>query len=584
MEKIYYSNEKNVQILIGLLKAHNIRKVVANPGTCNICFVGSIQNDDFFEIYSCVDERSACYMACGLAEESGEPVVLSCTGATSSRNYIPGLTEAFYRKLPILVVTSTIHQGNIGNNIPQSIDRSIQLKDMIKLSVQIPSIKSVDDQWQCEVSMNRAILELNRDGGGPAHINLVNEHGNSFDVVNLPPVRKIERIISSSAFPNLTGKIGIFIGSHKKMSNELTNEIDLFCEYNNAVVLCDYTSNYIGKYGIKGNLICNQESYSSPLNDFDLIIHLGNTSGAYMKFHTKEVWRVCPDGEIRDTFRKLKYVFDMEELVFFEKYNSIAKREKKNIEFYQKWNEEFKQLQEKTENIELPFSNIWIANNTIKKLPDNCTVHLAILSTLRSWNFFDYNKKIFGFTNTGGFGIDGMISTLIGASLANPEKIFYGVVGDLAFFYDMNVLGNRNIKSNVRLMLINNCGGAEFHLHINPGYQISDVGKYISADNHNGKKSINLVKHYAEDLGFEYISATNKKEFINNIEYFVANKKYKKPIIFEVFTDMNSEVEALQKITNLKSSVSGKAKKAIKDKIGSKTKTAIKKIINQKYV
>ena len=105
-----YSEERNVQIVISLLKSHGIRKVIASPGTTNMHLVGSLQNDSFFEMYSCVDERSAAYMACGMAEESGEPVVLSCTGATASRNYMPGLTEAFYRKLPVLAITS--HRGD----------------------------------------------------------------------------------------------------------------------------------------------------------------------------------------------------------------------------------------------------------------------------------------------------------------------------------------------------------------------------------------------------------------------------------------------------------------------------------------
>lgn len=71
-------------------------------------FIGSIQNDSWFEIYSSVDERSAAYLACGLAAETGEPVVISCTGATASRNYMPGLTEAYYRKLPVLAITSIV--------------------------------------------------------------------------------------------------------------------------------------------------------------------------------------------------------------------------------------------------------------------------------------------------------------------------------------------------------------------------------------------------------------------------------------------------------------------------------------------
>ena len=75
-----YSAERNVQILVYLLKANNIRRIIASPGTTNVTFVGTVQHDDFFKMYSCVDERSAAYMACGMAAESGEPVVIVCDG------------------------------------------------------------------------------------------------------------------------------------------------------------------------------------------------------------------------------------------------------------------------------------------------------------------------------------------------------------------------------------------------------------------------------------------------------------------------------------------------------------------------
>ena len=132
----YYTDEINTLVLVSLLKEHNIRKIIASPGTTNISFVGSVQIDPYFEVYSAVDERSAGFMACGLAEESGEPVVLTCTGATASRNYIPGLTEAYYRHLPVLAVTSTQHTGRVGNYVAQVIDRSQQFSDMVKKTIQ----------------------------------------------------------------------------------------------------------------------------------------------------------------------------------------------------------------------------------------------------------------------------------------------------------------------------------------------------------------------------------------------------------------------------------------------------------------
>lgn len=143
----YYTDERNVQILIALLKAHGIKQVIASPGSANVTFVGSLQQDPWFEMYSCVDERSAAYMACGMAAESGEPVVLSCTGATASRNYFPALTEAFYRKLPILAVTSTQEESKIGHLIPQVIDRHQQPSDIVKCSEHLQTVKDEDDEW-----------------------------------------------------------------------------------------------------------------------------------------------------------------------------------------------------------------------------------------------------------------------------------------------------------------------------------------------------------------------------------------------------------------------------------------------------
>ena len=81
-----YSDELNVQVLIALLKAHGITNVVVSPGGTNVSLVGSLQQDGFFRLFSAVDERHGAYMACGIAIETGRPVVLSCTGATASRN------------------------------------------------------------------------------------------------------------------------------------------------------------------------------------------------------------------------------------------------------------------------------------------------------------------------------------------------------------------------------------------------------------------------------------------------------------------------------------------------------------------
>ena len=211
----HYSNERAAQILISLLKQHNIKKIVASPGATNITFIASVMHDPWFEIYSSVDERSAAYMACGLSEESQEPVVISCTGATASRNYMPGLTEAYYRKLPILAVTASQNYDKIGHLSPQLLDRSNIPNDVARKSFTVKAVKDKDDEWADEIAINNAILELKRHGGGPVHLNFQTTYSRDYSVDEIAPARKIDRVFpSTKVWPELTkGRIGIFIGS-----------------------------------------------------------------------------------------------------------------------------------------------------------------------------------------------------------------------------------------------------------------------------------------------------------------------------------------------------------------------------------
>ena len=136
-----YTDARNAQLVIALLKEYGIRNIIASPGTTNVPFVYSVQNDSFFKVYSAIDERSAAYMACGLAAESGKPVVLSCTGATASRDYMPGLTEAFYRKLPVLALTSMHFTEDIGNLSTQILDRSVIPNDIARYHTSLEMIE-----------------------------------------------------------------------------------------------------------------------------------------------------------------------------------------------------------------------------------------------------------------------------------------------------------------------------------------------------------------------------------------------------------------------------------------------------------
>lgn len=542
-----YSAERNVQMLLSFLKKNNIRKVIISPGATNVCFVASLQIDPFFELYSCVDERSAAYMAVGMSAESGEPVVLSCTGATSSRNYMPALTEAYYRKLPILAVTSSMDNSLVGHLWAQVTDRSAYPNDIVVDGVYIQNIRNENDEWDCLIKLSRILQRIRQTPMGPVHINLATGMGGGYGVKELPDFPFVKLYLKEDDFPLLPkeGHIGIFVGEHKRFTDIEMSVIDKFCESNNAVVFCDHTSHYYGKFRYQHALVGAQEIFSNNIGDLSLLIHIGEMSGDYDTIRglfPKQVWRVCNDGKFRDRFHKLTAVFAVEELDFFSKY--INNSGITNNEYFLECTHIYSELIEKMPS--LPLSNIFVAKELSSILPENALVYLGILNTLRSWNYFQVPSSVEMMSNVGGFGIDGIMSSMIGASLVNKERLYFAILGDLSFFYDINCLGNRHLGQNVRILIINNGHGQEFENYTHAASFLgTEVNEFVAAEGHFGKKSIKLVKHIAEDLGFDYISASNKDEFFATYKKFVCSEKMEKPIIFEVFTSPQDENQAL---------------------------------------
>ncbi len=544
----FYSDNKNQQIVIALLKAHGIKRVIASPGGTNPSMLASFQYDNFFEMYSCVDERSAAYMACGMAEESGEPVVICCTGATASRNYMPALTEAYYRKLPILAITCSRPSFNIKHLYPQVTDRSHYASDILVDGEQLQVIKDESDFYDCEYKVNRVLLSLNHRGGGPAHLN-VEVTTQSCTTKKLPQVHVIHRITYCDEFPSLpSGKIGIFIGSHKYISEKEQDCIDGFCETHNAVVFHDHTSGYYGKYGVLYALIGCQEKHHFDISNLDLLIHLGEVSGDYYSINNlkgKEVWRVSEDGQIRIRFNHLNYLFEMNEKTFFTHYKNVNAC---NNYFYNQCKEIYECMYKRVPKM-TALCHITIAKEMALRIPNGSVIHPSILNALRSWNFFNVHKSIRMNCNVGGFGIDGCTSSLIGASLICKNKLFFGITGDLAFFYDLNSLGNRHIGPNVRILLMNDGKGAEFRHWQWPKFKV-DLDEYVAGAGHFGNRSKKLIRNFAENLGFEYYSASTMDEFMAHIDSFVSSE-IKKPILFEIFSTAQDQSDAWEQLCNI---------------------------------
>lgn len=530
--------------IIAMLKEYGIKDIVTSPGAQNANFNFLVQKDAFFNCYSVVDERSAAYVASGIAFERNCPVVITCTEATSSRNYLSAMTEAYYRKVPIIALTF-YNSGNTNFSLgPQHIDRSISQNDVKTISVELPEINDKSSASKCLMLLNAALATASYKNE-PVHINCSSYF--EFDKFDYD-LSKIKTWKTQYYYDipvdlkkELDDKnIAVFIGSHNKFSSDVIKAIENFAKSWNAPVFCDHTSNYNGENAILISKAANQIN----LSEFaDILIDMGGICGDYTSgflYGNASIWRLIPDGNFSCRFsHPTKKHFICSEKTFFESlYNDNYK-----VHNY------YELIKEKIDNIELPklpMSNLLVCKYLSKYIPTNSTLNVSILNSLRSMNYFDIDKSIASVCNVGGFGIDGQLSTLIGMSFASPEKLHFGVFGDLSFFYDMNILGNRSLKSNIRIIIINNNRGEEFRLIPDIEENLHDEADVLIAAGGHYKSG---AKNWAEACGFEYMSSLNSDNLENDIKHFCCDN-FDKPVLFEVFTTNENEKTALYMMKN----------------------------------
>ena len=91
------SGSYRVQVVVNLLKKHEIENIIFSPGS-RISTCHWFNGDNYFQTKSLVDERSAAFFALGIAQQIQKPVVLCSTSGSSVLNYAPAIAEAFLSK------------------------------------------------------------------------------------------------------------------------------------------------------------------------------------------------------------------------------------------------------------------------------------------------------------------------------------------------------------------------------------------------------------------------------------------------------------------------------------------------------
>lgn len=545
-----YSDNRTVQILIALLKEFKVHHAVLSPGTRNVPVVHSLEKDPDFTCYSVVDERSAAYFGLGLAFETGEPVLISCTSGTAAANYTSALWEASKQNIPLIALTSDRSQYYQGQMEEQMIVQPEMYGAACRASVTLPIIKDEQDAWYCRRMVNEALLALRHRGGGPVQINLPTEWGlfaQNFNTPELPKVKSFRRYsrrdMTKGAIAALDAirskrRILVIVGQGTVAGDSYKRTVEQFMMNYTCAITVETISNLHFTNAINTSLISrclNKEMFIDYAPD--LVVSVGGNYVSAVRNLLKstvvdfEHWCVNEEGAVVDQFKRLTAIFECTAEEFFAYFNCHCDSKAKSRSYHELWQRSIKQLPKP----ELSYSCVYVMQEFIRCLPNGSNLHYANGIAVHMAQYFQHDPTVVCYSHRGTATIDGCLSTFIG-SAAVSSRLSFMFIGDLSFFYDMNAIWNRYVGSNVRILLCNNEGGATFHW--NAARDIDTVTLHTSAEH------FACAQGWVESCGFRYFSAKNQEEFDALLPEFIAQES-DQPICFEVFTKKDSDGKIL---------------------------------------
>ncbi|AJW64028.1 2-succinyl-5-enolpyruvyl-6-hydroxy-3-cyclohexene-1-carboxylate synthase [Elizabethkingia miricola] len=543
-----YSSKRSIQILAHILKQYGINHIVLSPGSRNAPITIHFSEDDF-HCYSIVDERSAAFVAMGMAKSMHKPVAVSCTSGSAATNYYPAIVEAFYQNIPLLILTADRPENYVDIFDGQTIRQKDLFHQHSYGDFQMKEDQETDaDEYNFE-TVKKAV-ELCLEKQGPVHINIPLMEPLYEMVTELMPMPEIEKHIQENTYEipsnviaewNTSKRILILLGTLDP-SPELNVLLEQLVKNHSAVVLTESTSN---QYHSKFFNHIDRYIFDFTEEDFkkyapDLLITVGqNVVSKKVKLFLRKAnpaghWHVDPYWQ-PDTYFALTEKISSDHEVFF---SQLVK--KVNLEpqaYYNLWDARRDKKDAKHEEYsqQAPFSDFMVFRDLAESIPENYSVHVSNSSAIRYTLLFNFSEKHEVYCNRGTSGIDGCTSTTMGFAMMNDNPAVL-ITGDLSFFYDINGLWNKYIPPYTRIIIVNNGEGNIFRIIPGPG-DTNAIGEYI-ATSHKMNAS-NLAKHFK----FDYFQIETKDEFHRSLENFF--KPSVQPKILEINTrsEDNADVQ-----------------------------------------
>lgn len=561
-----YPKKKLAQLLMQACIHHGIEQVVISPGSRNAPLTLGFVNHPGVEAFSIVDERCAGFFALGMAQQSGKPVALLCTSGSALLNYYPAIAEAYYSKIPLVVISADRPKHLIDIGDGQTIRQAGAFSNHICFEINLESEDGINDEAEINRLLSGNAIEIDRtlekaiETKGPVHINIPFDEplyetvDNLYDFDSIRVQKELvpaESLLKETPLPlsELEKFASIWNGSEKKMvligsnfpDELLQTQMEHLIKDPSVIIFTETTSNVADK-----NFIHKIDQLIFPLEDKDfeqlkpeILLSFGGMIVSkkikqfLRKFRPKEHWHV--DAHVgMDTYLSLTHHFEISAQLFFSQFFFLTENIKSTYQKQWLLLKERRHIKHEEFLKDAVYSDLRVFDKVLPSIPRSSNLQLSNSSIIRYAQLFDIDDSIKVFCNRGASGIDGSTSTALGAALIQKEQTIL-ITGDISFLYDSNALWNNYIPDDFRIIVINNSGGGIFRFI--PGPKSSDALEFFETP-HNLDASA-LCSMY----GFDYHTAENLEELEYQLKDFYTPKG--KPVLLEIFTPRESNDKVL---------------------------------------
>ena len=550
-------HDKQIKLFLEKLISTDVKNVVISPGSRSTPLVNNfLNNSEFFDIDLVLDERSAAYFALGKAKKSNSPTILICTSGTATLNYSPAISEAYYSKIPLIVITSdrpmyfrdtganqTLNQTNLyQNNINWFYDIPLQTDLNIISNIAFKAIKFSNNSPKGPVHINWQFNEPFTDGNIEKIIKTKSHEKKSISEIYTEDLSNFIEISNNK-------KGVILVGDH----NENLDEISELSRKLNWPIIADPLSNLRDSKYYKNNTIIDTGDFlfrsSNPVIIPEVVIHIGSLPVS--KFISKIIEKAKNHIFIEDSNR-LAEGFSKIDLHLKLRLSSLntflAKNQKNIIKVDNKRKKTLKNFNDilriKIDDFIGNFKELSLKKTILENIPNNSNFISGNSLPIRHLDLIlNKSNKINIVGNRGLSGIDGNISIATGYSSVSDNHTYLDI-GDLSFFHDVSSLITAvRHASNLTIIVNNNKGGQIFNLlpqkkNMKKIYDEWFITSHSDFSIENISKSFGCEHYYANNHSeLKNIILENlSKNKVDIIELDISNSDYE---------DFNSEINKI---------------------------------------